>query len=191
MNRDWLKQQLGEGATDEVVDAIMAANGKDVNASKSALATAEQRLAEASAKVDELTKAQEGTLTETERFQKELKDANERAEKAVRALNEQAAVAVFAGAGISEDEYRPFLGSIVTGDLEATKASAKSIADLVSAKVAAAAKQSKKDALGNMRPPAGGEPTGDVTTREAFLKLPYDQQLAMKQANPQVLSQLK
>ena len=191
MNRDWLKQKLGESATDALVDEIMAANGKDVNASKSALATTEQRLAEASAKVDELTRAQEGNLSEAERFQRELDAANKRADAAVMALNEQAAAAVFAGAGISADEYAPFLGSIVTGDIDATKASAQSIAALVTSKVAAAAKQSKKDALGGMRPPAGGEPSGDVSTKAEFLKLPYEQQVSMKQADPGILSKLK
>lgn len=191
MKRDWLKQQLGEAATDELVDAIMAANGRDVNAANAKGEALRSQLEEANAKVGELTEQASGKLSEAEKWQRELEKANKRADEAVRELNETSAVAVFAKAGLTEEEYSPLLGSVVSGDRDRTVASAQAIADLVSGKVAAAREQAGKDALGKMAPPAGGEPSASVTTVGEFLALPYDQQLSLKRANPGIIQQLK
>lgn len=191
MKRDWLKEQLGEAATDELVDAIMAANGKDVNAANARGESLRAQLDEANAKVGELTEAANGQLTEAEKWQKELDKAHAERDAAVRSLNEQSAIAVLAGAGLTEEDYGPFLGSIVTSDQATTTANARSIADLVSAKVAAAREQSGKDEMAGMKPPAGGSPAGAVSTKAEFMALPFDQQLQLKQQNPQIIQQLK
>ena len=191
MKRDWLKQQLGEAATDELVDAIMAANGKDVNAANARSEALRGQLDEANAKVGELTEQATGKLSEAERWQRELEAANKRAAKAVRELNETSAVAVFAKAGLAEEDYAPFLGSIVTDDRAKTVASAQAIADMVSAKVTAAREQAGKDALAGMKAPEPGDGAGAVSTVKDFLALPYEQQLALKQSNPGIIQQLK
>ena len=55
------------------------------------------------------------------------------------------------------------------------------------------AKQTKDDLLkGNPKLNGGDKGNGNVpTTVKDFLALPYDQQLALKEANPNILSQLK
>lgn len=191
MKRETLKELLGEAATDELVDAIMAANGKDVNAAKSGIDALKQQLAEANAKVSELTDAANSTLSDTEKLQRAVETATAERDKAIHALNEQSAVAVFAGAGLSEEDYKQFLGAIVTTDQKATRANAQAIADLVSAKVAAAKEQSGKQSLAGMKGPEPGSPAGQVTTKADFMKLPYDQQRTMLQSNPQLISQLQ
>lgn len=191
MHRDKLRELLGEAATDEVVNAIMDANGKDINAAKSGKDDLRAQLAEAQSKVDELTKASEANLSDAEKWQKAIDDANKRADKALHDLSEQSAVAVFAAAGISEDDYKAFMPSIVSNDRKATVAAAKAISDMVSAKVAAASEAAEKKSLGGMKPPAGGDPSnGTVSTKKEFMSLPYARQVELRAQNPEILSQL-
>lgn len=191
MHRDKLRELLGEAATDEVVNAIMDANGKDINAAKSGKDDLMAQLAEAQSKVDELTKASEANLSDAEKWQKAIDDANKRADKALHDLSEQSAVAVFAAAGISEDDYKAFMPSIVSNDRKATVAAAKAISDMVSAKVAAASEAAEKKSLGGMKPPAGGDPSnGTVSTKKEFMSLPYAKQVELRAQNPEILSQL-
>lgn len=191
MHRDKLRELLGEAATDEVVNAIMDANGKDINAAKSGKDDLRAQLAEAQSKVDELTKASEANLSDAEKWQKAIDDANKRADKALHDLSEQSAVAVFAAAGISEDDYKAFMPSIVSNDRKATVAAAKAISDMVSAKVAAASEAAEKKSLGGMKPPAGGDPSnGTVSTKKEFMSLPYAKQVELRAQNPEILSQL-
>ncbi|SDR69505.1 hypothetical protein [Parafannyhessea umbonata] len=191
MHRDKLRELLGEAATDEVVNAIMDANGKDINAAKSGKDDLKAQLAEAQSKVDELTKASEANLSDAEKWQKAIDDANKRADKALHDLSEQSAVAVFAAAGISEDDYKAFMPSIVSNDRKATVAAAKAISDMVSAKVAAASEAAEKKSLGGMKPPAGGDASnGTVSTKKEFMSLPYAKQVELRAQNPEILSQL-
>nr|DAT29559.1 MAG TPA: minor structural protein [Caudoviricetes sp.] len=191
MHRDKLRELLGEAATDEVINAIMDANGKDINAAKSGKDDLKAQLAEAQSKVDELTKASEENLSDAEKWQKAIDDANKRADKALHDLSEQSAVAVFAAAGIGEDEYKAFMPSIVSNDRKATVAAAKAISDMVSAKVAAASEAAEKKNLGGMKPPAGGDPSdGTVATKKEFMALPYAKQVELRTQNPEILNQL-
>ncbi len=191
MHRDKLRELLGDAATDDVVNAIMDANGRDINAAKSGKDDLKAQLSAAQAKVEELTKASEESLTETEKWQRSIDEANERADKALRDLSEQSAVAVFAAAGIGEDDYKAFMPSIVSGDQKATVAAAKAIAGMVSAKVDSAREEAARQALGGMEPPAGGDPTtGTVSTMDQFLSLPFDRQVELRAQNPDILSTL-
>lgn len=191
MKRDWLEKLLGESATPELIDSIMGENGKDVNSAKGGRDALQETIDRLTAENDELTKARDANLTDAEKWQKQVDEANGRATKAIRALNETSAIAVFAKAGIAEDEYAPLLASIVTDDRKATVAAAQAIADIVSAKVEHAVKQAGKDALGSMRPPEGGDPsTGTVSTKAEFAKLPYSKQYELKQQDPEILSKL-
>ncbi|WP_072500594.1 hypothetical protein [Olsenella phocaeensis] len=192
MKRDRLRELLGEAATDELVDAIMAANGKDIESAKSASASLRDEVSTLREENEQLKAQSTSTMTEAERMQRAIEEANARAAKATRELSEASAAAVFAAAGISEDEYRAFLPSVVSDDRKASVAAAKAIADMVSAKVTAAADAATKDALGKMTPPAGGEPSGDGTprTRAEFLGLPYQQQVSLKAQDPEIMSKL-
>ena len=139
MNRDQLKSLLGEGASKEVIDAIMRANGEDVNAAKAPIDALKAQLEEANGKISSLEDEANKNLTADEQWQKQLDAANATAKQALRDLNEATAAAVFAGAGMSEDEYKPFIGSVIGGTRDETTAAAKAIADVVSAKAKAAA----------------------------------------------------
>ncbi|MBY4798346.1 DUF4355 domain-containing protein [Collinsella sp. AGMB00827] len=192
MKRDWLKQQLGDAATDELVDAIMAKNGSDVNAAKAQSEALREKLEAADARVAELAAEADGKLSEAERGKKELEAANKRAERAIRELNEAKAAAILAGAGLSEEEYSPLLAGIVTSEKDKTIANAQALADLVSARVNAAVERSGREALANMKgPEAGASANGLPATASEFMALSYERQLELKRDNPSILSQLK
>ena len=174
MNRDQLKSLLGEGASKEVIDAIMRANGEDVNAGKAAIETLKAQLEEANGKISSLEDEANKNLTADEQWQKQLDAANATAKQALRDLNEATAAAVFAGAGMSEDEYKPFIGSVIGGTRDETTAAAKAIADVA-----------KKQALAGMPQPQGGdEGNGAITTKKQFRAMSDTEQIAWKQQNP-------
>lgn len=68
MNRDQLKSLLGEGASKEVIDAIMRANGEDVNAGKAAIETLKAQLEEANGKISSLEDEANKNLTADEQW---------------------------------------------------------------------------------------------------------------------------
>ena len=70
MNRDQLKSLLGEGASKEVIDAIMRANGEDVNAAKAPIDALKAQLEEANGKISSLEDEANKNLTADEQWQK-------------------------------------------------------------------------------------------------------------------------
>ena len=163
----------------------MRANGEDVNAGKAAIETLKAQLEEANGKISSLEDEANKNLTADEQWQKQLDAANATAKQALRDLNEATAAAVFAGAGMSEDEYKPFIGSVIGGTRDETTAAAKAIADVVAAKAKAAADDAKKQALAGMPQPQGGdEGNGAITTKKQFRAMSDTEQIAWKQQNP-------
>lgn len=193
MKRDELKAILGEGATDEIVNAIMAEYGKGVNAANAANTDLQSQLADANAKIAEYETAANANLSNEEKWAKELKAANEAAAKSAHDLNEMCAIAEFNKAGLTEDEYTPFLAAVVGADRDTTVNAAKAIADTITTRAAKAKEEAEKAALENMTPPAGGNPAGDglPKTKKEFMALSYSEQLKLKADNPQILSELK
>ena len=190
MNRDWLKQLLGDAATDEVINSVMQANGNDVNAAKSAKLASDAQLGEANARIAELEKAASEKLPDEEKWQQKLDAANQKAKQALHDLNEQTAATVFAAAGMTEDEYKPFIGSVIGGTREQTVTAAKAIADVVSAKAKAASDAAKKEALAGMPAPAGGDEGGAVTTKAQFRAMSDSEQVRWKSENPEAWKNL-
>lgn len=192
LKRDELKAILGESATDEVVNAIMAAHGKDINSANATNADLQTQLAEANSKIADFEASASANMSNEEKWAKELKAANDAAAKASHDLNEMCAVAEFNRAGLTEEEYKPFLAAVVGADRDTTVAAAKAIADTVTTRAAKAKEAAEKAALENMTPPASGKSATDgVTTKKEFAALSYAQQMELKQSNPDILSQLK
>lgn len=191
MNRDQLRTLLGDAATDEVVDAIMADHGRGVNAEAEKAKALRAQLEEANARISEFEEAKRASMTSEEQWQARLDKANKAAAKAARELNEMCAVAELKGAGLSEEEYAPFLGSIVGDDRDATVAAARAICSVVSARADAAGKAAKKAQLAGMGAPAGGTPGGSVASKKDFEALSPEQQMRWVKDNPGQLSQLK
>lgn len=192
MNRDKLRELLGDSASDEVIDAIMTANGKDVNKANAGVASLQKQLEDSKALAKQLEDKANANMTAEEQWQKQIDDANAAAAAANKQLNEMSAIAVFAGAGITEDEYKPFLGSITGGTRKDAEAAANAIAAVVAAKVKAATDASAKQALGGMDKPAGGQPaSGTVASKKDFEALAPEQQMQWVHDNPGQLSKLQ
>lgn len=191
MKREELRKLLGEDAAEDVIDRIMAANGKDVNAAKANEDSLKAQLDAALSKAKEFEDVANANLTDAQKMQKQIDEANKAAAEARQQLNQMTAVAVFAGAGMSEEDYKPFLGSITGGTREEAEAAAKGIAAVVAKQVSAAQEEQKKKSLGGMKTPSGGDPAGSVTTRKDFAALSQEQQLQFVRDNPGILSSLK
>ncbi len=192
MKRDWLKRQLGEDVSDDVIDAIMAQNGSDINTAKLPSETLRTQLDELKARNAELEGAANANLTEQEKWTKQLDAANKAAADATKQLNEMCAIAEFSKAGLTEEDYAPFLASVVSDSRDATVAAASAIGSLISAKTAAAVADANKAAMANMQAPAGGNAAdGTVSTKADFDKLTPEKKVEWVHANPGALSQLK
>ena len=191
MNRDQLRTLLGDGADDSVIDQIMAGYGKGVNAEAEKARGLRAQLDEANSRIAEYEEASRASMTSEEQWQARLDKANKAAAKATRDLNEMCAVAELKGAGLTEEDYAPFIGSIVSDSRDATVAAARAICSVVAAKADAAGKAAQKSALAGMNPPAGGTPGGSVSSRKDFEALSPDQQRQWVRDNPGQLAQLK
>lgn len=190
MKREQLRKILGEDASEDTIKAILDAAGADINSFRDrndALQAKVDELTEANGK---LTEAQQANMSEADKAAKALSDALAKAEKAKKRLSEVAAEREFAAGGLTEEEYKPFLAMFSGLDEEKSKETAQAISAAVKAHAEAAAEEAKKTALEGMQTPAGGQNGGVPTTREEFLKLPYAQQLELKQTSPDILNQL-
>lgn len=192
MNRDWLKEKLGDAATDDVVDSIMAEYGKGVNAAAKSGDSVKAKVEELKKQLKELEDEKNANLSDQEKFQKQLDEANAAAAKSAHDLNEMCAVAEFKAAGMTEEEFNPFLSAVIGETKEATVEAAKAICSVMNAKVETAVKAAKKSDLAGMGDPAGGDPASSaVKTKADFAKLSYAKQAEMYAANPEILSQLQ
>lgn len=195
-------------ATDEEVDNILNEFGKELNplkkqlkdaegerdTAKAALSTAranetsyKQQLEEAQAKID-------AGLSDEERTAQREKAAEDREREFTLKSNGLDAKSIFVAAGCFEAEEIDSLADQVTViDPEQTKARAKLIVDTVIRQREAAVTQTQDDLLkGNPKPQGGDKGGGNIpTTVKEFLALDYKEQLALKEADPNILSQLK
>jgi hypothetical protein len=207
MKREEVREIFPE-ATDEQVDAILNKNGSEINPLRSRLKTAESERDDARAaltaaqaseasvrqQLDEANAAIQAGMSDEERIAAREKAAEDREREFTLKSNGLDAKGIFVGAGCFEaDEIEELVEQVVTADPEQTKARAQRIVDTVSRQREAVAKETQ-DALLKDNPHLGGGDGGDggaPTTKKEFMGLPYDQQLAAMEANPQILSQLK
>lgn len=191
-DRERLRAILGDAVTDEQLGDVLRAHSQSVSQDKGQITRLQADLDAYAAKEAEWEAQRQAGMTEQERLQAAL-DAAARAQsdfarKSARLDAEQ----VFVRAGISGDQYAAILDSIVSEDAQASVANAEAIAAIVAAQSKAASEAAVRDALGSTPQPKGGsDPTPKPMTRAEFMALPYQQQVAMKQENPNVLSELR
>lgn len=206
MKREEVREIFPE-ATDEQIDAILNKNGSELNPLKSKLKDAESerdalkdtlsttQASEASYKkqLEEANAAIEAGMSEEERIAAREKAAEEKELAFNLKSNGLDAKEIFVGAGCFDpEEIGELVEQVTTSDAEQTKARAQRIVDTV-IKQREAVEKSTRDALlkDNPKLNGSGKEDGVPTSMEEFLKLPYDQQLALKEADPTILSNLK
>lgn len=125
---------------------------------------------EAEAKLKDYEDAQ---LTEAQKQQKLIDDANAEKEKYQKMSTRIEVEKILLGAGMSEEDYKDFIDGIVTTDNDASKAVATAMANTFKAKMASAEEQAKNDQLKNTpRPNQGDGDNGKnkISEAEQFAK---------------------
>ena len=131
-------------------------------------------------------------MTDEERIAQRERAAEEREREFLLKSNGLDAREIFVQAGCFDAEsIDALVGQVVCDDAERTRAAASLIVGTV-AKQREAVEKATKDALLKDNPKlSGAQGGGEPATVEEFLKLPYDQQISMKQADPSLISRLK
>ena len=206
MKREEVRAVFPE-ATEEEVDAILNKVRDELNPLKRQLKDAESErdsaqaaLSESQAneagyrkQLDEANAKLEEGLSDEERMAAREKAAEEREREFTLKSNGLDAREIFVSAGYFDaEEVAELVGQVTTGDAEQTKAAAQRIVDTV-AKQREAVEKATRDAMLKANPKLQGNAGGDdvvPTTVKEFLELPYERQLELKEADPNIISNL-
>lgn len=207
MKREEVKE-LFPDATEEQIDGILNKFGEELNPVKKQLKDAESERDEAQSalaasqadaagyktQLDEANAKLEEGMTAEERIAAREKAADDREREFNLKSNGLDAKEIFVQAGcFEEEEIAELVEQVTSDDVEQTKARAQRIVDTVTKQREAVAKETKA-ALLKENPKLGdgadGNP-GVPKTMKEFLALDYKEQLALKEANPDILSELK
>ena len=207
MKREEVREIFPE-ATDEQIDAILNKNGSEINplkgklkaaegerdAARAALGESQANAATYKQELDEANAQIQAGMSEEERIAARERAAEEREREFTLKSNGLDAKSIFVAAGCFEaEDIDDLVAQVTTADPEQTKAGAQRLVDMV-AKQREAVEKATKDALLKSNPQLGGGDGGDggmPSTRKDFLAMPYADQLALKEANPNILSELK
>ena len=208
MKREDVKE-LFPDATEEQVDNILNKFGEELNPLKkqlrdaeserdeaqSALATSQVDAANFKNQLDEANAKIEEGMTAEERIAAREKAADDREREFNLKSNGLDAKEIFVQAGcFEEDEIAELVEQVTSNDNEQTKARAQRIVDTVTKQREAVAKETKAALLRENPTLGDGDGAGSVglpKNMKEFLALDYTEQLAIKEANPDILSQLK
>lgn len=164
MTRDDVKG-IFPNATEEEITAFLNKHNGEVTAAKSNGVKADEL-----AELKEKAKKYDDYEAEKLSAEEKLKQLTEEAEKAkitnLKMLNKTKAVAELVNCGLSEDDYKGFIDSIVSENEETTVNSAKSIAAMLSSQKKAVEDKLKEDNLKNTPKPNGGNKNETLTSAE-------------------------
>lgn len=168
MTREDIKKQFPE-ATEEQIDALMDIHGTDMtNAKKNNVdPKVLKKLQEDSAAY---VKLQEAGLTDEEKVQKKLQEAEDSKIEFAKKSNRLDAVQILVAAGLTEEDYKDLIDGIVSDDAEVTKKMATNLAGLISKQKEAAIQKTKEELMDGTITPGGtgGSEEDDKTDAEKF-----------------------
>lgn len=151
LTREDIKKQFPD-ATDEQITAILNAYQIDIQAEKNKAATDAAEIKRLKSIEKELDDLKADKLTDQEKLDKALKDAETEKSKYIKAQNKVKVAEELVKAGLTEDDYTGFIDSFVGEDLSASLASVQAFTKTLASKNTAAAKAKEKeltDALGD------------------------------------------
>lgn len=164
---DWIMEIIKKYTNDGVVDLDGAQ--KEINAESPKHVVPKNLYVDLSKEKKALdTKVKEyedSKLTEEQKQQKIIDDAQAEKEKYQKMSNRLEVEKIFIGAGMQETEYAGFIDAIVGVDAEVSKATATSMANAFKAKAAAAEEQIKNDLLKDTPRPAGDDGNGETNSK--------------------------
>lgn len=206
MKREEVKA-IFPNATDDEIDSILNKIGSELNPLKQQLKTAESERDAAKSALSEAqmseanvkqqlavanAKLEDGMTAEEKLAQLEAQAAAREQEFTLKSNGLDARQILVEAGYFDTADIDALVTQVTVADTEATKTAAKLLVDTV-AKQRSAVEAATKDALLKNNPSlsGGGNDGGtQVTTVKEFLALPYAEQLALKESNPQILSQL-
>lgn len=166
MTREELKEIMPD-ITDEQITAFLNKHHEELNAS------ADEKLKNAKAALADATKARktaekelkelkESHLSDDEKLQKALEEAEASKADYAKKLNRLEVEKMFVDAGITSEYYEPIIDSVVTDDAEASKKLAGSFVDVMKSQKEATEKALREELSIAPKPhPAGGDEGGD------------------------------
>lgn len=145
MTREQIKEQFPE-ATDEQITAILNINGTDLAEAKKKNVDPKilKQLQEDSAAYKKL---QEAGLTDEEKIQKALSDAETSRLDFQKKSNRLDVEKILVTAGLTEEDYKDLIDGLVTEDAETSKALATSLANMLIKQKEAAVQKTKEELM--------------------------------------------
>lgn len=153
MTRDDIKKQFPD-ATEEQITALLNINGTDLAAAKKNNVDPEvlKRLKEDS---EAYKKLQEADLTDAEKIQKALQDAELAKLDFAKKSNKLDVEKILVAAGLNEEDYKDVIDGLVTEDAEKSKALATSLASMLGKQKEAAVQKTKEELMDGTLTPGG------------------------------------
>lgn len=163
MTREDIKKQFPD-ATDEQIKALLDIHGDDLTAAKKNNVEPKV-LRQLQADSAAYKKLQEAGLTDEEKIQKALADAEASKVDFQRKSNRLDVEKILVGAGLTEDDYKDLIDGLVSEDAEASKALATSLATMLTKQKEAAVQKTKEELMDGTKKPGdnggGGKSSED------------------------------
>lgn len=155
MTRDDIKKQFPE-ATEEQITALLNINGTDIEGAKKNNVDPKvlKQLQDDSAAYKKL---QEANLTDTEKIQKALQEAEASKLDFTKKSNRLDVEKILVAAGLTEEDYKDLIDTLVTDDAEKSKTAATAFVSLVSKQKEAAIQKTKEEMMDGTQTPGGDD----------------------------------
>lgn len=157
MTREDVKKQFAD-ATEEQITAILSINDSDVVVAKTNNVEPGE-LKRLQGIETEYLKLRDAGLTDAEKAQKVLNDAETARLDYAKKSNRLDVEKILVAAGLTEEDYKDLIDGIVTDDTEKSKSMATNMASLVSKQKETATQKAKEDLMDGTTVP-GGKPAG-------------------------------
>lgn len=163
MTRDDIKKQFPD-ATEEQITALLNINGADIETEKKKNVDPKvlKQLQDDSAAYKKL---QEANLTDAEKIQKALADAEAAKTEFTMRSNRLEVEKILVAAGLTAEDYEALIDTLVSDDAEKSQSAAKAFANLVS-KQKEVAIQKTKEKMMDDTPTPGGDGGGEEDKTE-------------------------
>ena len=168
MTRENIKKEFPD-ATEEQITALLNINGNDIETWKKKVPK-KAEYEELLRKAGEYDKLEEAGLTDEEKVQKALEDAENAKAEFAKKTNRLDAEKILVGAGLSEEDYKDLIDGIVSDDADTTKSMATNLANLITKQKESAIQKTKEELMDGTHTPGGksGSSGGDKTDAEKF-----------------------
>lgn len=169
MTREDIKKSFPD-ATEEQITAILNINGNDVKAWKDKVPK-KADYDELVRKAKEYDKLEEAGLTDEEKVQKALREAEDAKADFAKKTNRLDAEKILVASGLAEEDYKDLIDGIVSDDADTTKSMATNLANLITKQKESAVQKTKEELMDGTNTPGGsggGGGADDKTDAEKF-----------------------